>query len=410
MPKYSFKARNAAGGLVEGARVTSSEKELVSMLRNEGLIVFSVGEVRDRLASTDQKGKKVKKGGNVKYQEIAIFCRQLATLINAGVSILDAIEDVSEMVTTQKFQKILKTAATDIREGATLSDAMRKHQKVFGKVFIALISAGEKSGQVGQVLMELATYQEGVVKLRRKIKSASSYPLFIAAFFGVAIIGLVFFLIPRFQSMFESFGAELPFATRVVVGISNMMLHNAPIVVLLAGGAVGGMVMVYRTAPGRLFVDRFLLNMPIFGDMITKIVFARFFQTLATLLKSGTDIISSLEIASRTADNMYVEKIIETIKDKVVEGSTMSDEMGKEPIFPAMVVRMTAIGEKSGKLDEMFVKLSDYYSDEVDAIVAAMSSIIEPVLIVALGFVVGIFVVTMYLPIFKMAAAMVSKQ
>jgi type IV pilus assembly protein PilC len=411
MPKFAFKARNAAGGLVEGSRITSSEKELVTLLRGEGLIVFSVAETRDRAAKSEKRLRKgMKRGGSITGQDMAVFCRQLATLINAGVSILDGIDDVAEMVNTEKFQKILKAIASDIREGSTFSDALRKHQKIFGKVFIALVTVGEKSGKLGKVLLDLSDYQENAVKLKRKVKAASAYPLFIAGFFFLALAGLVLFLIPRFKAMFTSFGADLPLPTKIVMAFSDACLHNFPVLLLLAIGGIVGVTMFYRTPSGRFAIDRVELNMPIFGELITKVVFARFFQTLSTLIKSGTDIVASLDIAAKTTNNLVVEKMVDQIRSKVVEGSTMSEEMAKNPLFPRMVVRMTAIGEKSGKLDELFDKLSDYYGDEVDAAVAMMSSLIEPVLIVSLGLVVGIFVVVMYLPIFRLAGAVLAKQ
>jgi type IV pilus assembly protein PilC len=410
MPRYFFKARNAAGGLVEGTRNTGSEKELVALLRNEGLIVFSASVAKEKVSRAVARGKNLKKGRAIRYQDIAIFCRQMATLINAGVSILDAIEDVADMVSSQRFQKIILSIATDIREGSSFSDAMRKHHKIFGKVFVALVATGEKSGQLAKVMTDLATYQENVIKLRRKVKAASAYPIFVGSFFGIVLIGLVLFIIPKFKAMFASFGAQLPLPTRIIMGISDFAMHNMLILFLLVAGAVAGFIMTNRTTPGKLLFDKFKLTMPLIGEIITKIAYARFFQTLSTLIISGNDIITSLDIAAQTTDNLYMEGIITSIRTKVTEGSTLSAEFAASAFFPKMVVRMTAIGEKSGKIDEMFWKLSNYYNDEVDAIVAVMSSIIEPVLIVALGLIVGIVVITMYLPIFNMAAAIISKQ
>lgn len=405
MPKYSFKAKNALNETIEGFRSAGSDQELVASLKGEGLFVFQIKTAKEELAQKGKTAKKKLKGGGVTQQDIAIFCRQLSTLINAGVSILDGIEDVSEMVSTARFQKILKGIAADVRGGSALSDALKKHQKIFGKVFISLIGSGEKSGQLGKTLVDLADYEEDSVKLKRQVKAASTYPAFIGVFFTGALGGLIFVLIPKFKAMFASFGAELPLPTRIVMAISDAAIHNIVWILLLLGGITTGIVSAYRTTAGRMFFDRMTLRLPVFGDMILKIVLARFFKTMATLIVSGTDIIASLDIAGKVADNLYIETIIVNIRNKIVEGSTLSEEMDKSEVFPKMVVRMTSVGEKSGQMDEMFDKISDYYSSEVDAMVTSMSSIIEPFLIVALGGIVGLFVVVMYLPIFKLAGA-----
>ncbi len=416
MPNYLYKARNENGELVQGSRIAVTERDLAMQLRAEKLSVFSIDGSGDPMGSSTvaslkaSLNKQFKSGGKITYQDIAVFCRQLATLINAGVSILDAIEDISEMVSTQKFKVLLKTVATDVRQGDTLSGALRKHVKVFGKIFIALVAAGEKSGQLGKVLKDLSAYMENSVKLSGKVKSAMAYPTFVAVFFVVALLGMIFFMVPRFKSLFAQFGAELPLPTKITVAISDTLIHNAPFAFLIVGAIVAFFLYVNKTPKGKLFFDNSKLKIPIFGPMLIKIVMARFFQTLATLIKSGNDIVSSLDISAKTTDNMFMEKIVDQIKTRVVEGSTLSEELGKHPIFPAMVVRMAAVGEKSGQLDELFYRVSEYYNDEVDAIVASMSAVIEPVLIVVMGGLVGTFIITMYLPIFKIAGAVLGKQ
>ncbi len=410
MAKFNFKAKNALNEVVEGARNAVSEKELISALRNEGLAVYSVEEAAAE-AGVKARIKQIRSGGHggVNAQDIAVFCRQMATLINAGVNILDAIDDISEMATSSRLRAVLKTVGSNVREGSTLSDAMKRHDKVFGRVFVSMIEAGEKSGKLGKVLQDLASYTENSVKLQRKMKAASVYPAFIVCFLIATMMVLVLFIIPRFESMFASFGAELPLPTKIVMGFSRAVINNIMLIILAVAGAVTGVVMSYKTPAGRMIIDRFVLSIPIFGPIVKKVVFARFFQTFGTLLRSGVDIVASLEIAARVTNSLPVQRVIETIRTKVIEGSSLSAEMEKHGIFPRMVVRMTAVGEKSGQIDEMCEKMSDYYSDEVDTAVAAMSSIIEPLLIVLLGIVVGVAVVAMYLPIFKLAGAMMGK-
>ena len=406
MAKYYFKARNAKNELIEGARSASSEKDALSALASEGLVVFSIEESSEKFAKTEKKSLSGGSRGGVKFQDIAIFCRQFATLINAGVTIVDAIEDVGEMSLNLKLRDIIKKISADIRGGSTLADAMRKYYGTFGAVFIALVAAGEKSGKLGKILKDLAGYLENSVKLKRKVQSASAYPAFIAVFFAAALAGIVLVLIPKFSEMFAGLGAELPLPTKIVMGISNIAIANFPIVLIGSVLAFFAFRMFHKTDAGKAFVDSTMLRLPIFGEIMKKVIFARFFHTLSTLIKSGNDVVSSLEIAAKVADNVYIEGKIMNVKNRVIEGATISDEMEKLKIFPKMVCRMTAVGEKSGQLEEMFEKLSDYYTDEVDAAVAAMASILEPLLIIMIGGVVGVVVVTMYLPIFQIGSSM----
>ncbi|MGA2091614.1 MAG: type II secretion system F family protein [Endomicrobiales bacterium] len=420
MAKYSFRAKNSQGEHVDGSRDAESEKDLLNILRSEGLVVYSIKASEGEKAQPKEKEKekdkekKVRKpllsSRSITQQDIAVFCRQLSALINAGISILDGIDDLATMVTNPQFSRTLKGIGADIRGGSNLSDALKKHQKIFGRIFIAMVGVGEKTGKLGDVLSEMSTYLEHAVQLRRKVQSAAAYPAFIGAFFFASVAAIVLLLIPKFKMMFASFGAALPLPTKIAFAISDMTLAHLPLFLIAGVCIIVGVVMTYRTTSGRLFVDTWQLHVPILGEIIGKILFARFFQTLATLLRSGVDLVVSLEIASRVMNNGYMESVIASVRTSVIEGSTLANAFEKFPMFPRMVVRMTAVGEKSGRLDEMFVKLSGYYGDEVDGIVATLSSLIEPLLIVLMGGVVGIFVLVMYLPIFKLAGAMMSGQ
>ena len=403
---------NSQNESVEGSREATSEKELVAALRSEGLAVLTVsrGEQDNEVFSVKKKPRSSRRSGGVSSNDIAIFCRQFATLLNSGVNVLDAVDDASEMTSSARLSVILKEVSNDIRSGSSLSEGLHKHVKVFGIVFVSMIEAGEKSGKLGKILQDLANYTENSVKLKRKVKAASVYPAFIAVFFFFTMSVLVLFIIPRFESMFKSFGAELPLPTRIVMGASRLAIHNIVWIVLAMLASVVGFIMFYRTTPGRMAVDRFKLKVPIFGPIVGKVIFARYFMTFATLIRSGVDVVGSLEIASKVTDNLPLQRIIERIRQRIIEGSSLSEEMEKSSIFPRMVVRMSSVGEKSGKLDEMYEKMADYYGDEVDAAVQTMSSVIEPILIVLMGGMVGIAVTAMYLPIFKLASAMMAKQ
>lgn len=417
MPKFVFKAKNLIGENVDGTREAASEQELLAALRSEGLVVFFVkGHSADKAPDKDKKpgmprtlsAKQPLFGGSISDQDVAVFCRQAAALINAGISIVDAMDDLSTIVANPRFGRIIKTVAADIRSGVTLSDAMKRHQKIFGQLFVAMVAVGEKTGKLGTVLEEMAAYLEKAVALKRKVKSAAAYPGFIAGFFAFAVTGIVFFLIPRFKAMFSSFGAELPYPTKIAFAVSDWCVAHFPLLSLAGIGTIVAMIMVYRTPSGRFLIDTWQLRMPIFGDIISKVLFARFFQTLSTMLRSGVDLLVSLEIAGRVMGNGYMEKVVDTVRTRVVEGATLATAFEQHAVFPRIAVRMTAVGEKSGRLDDMFVKLSGYYNDEVDSVVAGLSSLIEPLLIVVMGGLVGGLVIVMYLPIFRLAGAMMS--
>ncbi|MFC2048949.1 type II secretion system F family protein [Elusimicrobiota bacterium] len=408
MPKYIYKARDNRGKLIEGVEFANSKKDIVGILDEQGLLAVSVEEVKGKPEKQTEKKKKkeVLKRGRIRQTDIALFCRQMATMINAGVSIIESIEDIAQMVLNSKLRKVLQLVADSIRKGDSLSEAMKRHPRVFNRFFVSMVRAGEESGNLDLVLNDLSKYLENGIKLQRKMRSASMYPMFIGGFFFLVVIGLVLFLIPRFKTLFSSMGAELPLPTKIVMNISDVMVKNLPALVVIAVGIVLFFVAMYKNKVGRYYIDSFILRIPIAGILITKAVLTRFFSTLATLLKSGVDIVASLEIAGNVISNLPAERIVSNIRIKIMEGSSLAAEMGKHPLFPRMPVRMVSIGEKAGKIDEMLNRVAEYYTDEVDATVEGFSSLVEPVLIVFLGLVVGLFIIAMYLPIFKMALSM----
>lgn len=408
MAKYIYKARDKTGQLVEGVVQADSSREVVAALNNKDLIAVSVEEIK---AVADKKKKvreKVIRKG-IKPKDIAVFCRQMATMINAGVSVIEAIEDIAQTTLNLRFKRILSRVGNDIKTGSALSESLNRHPNIFNQLFVSMMRAGEESGNLDVVLMDLAKYLESMVALKRKIKSASMYPIFILSFMGLVTAGLVLFLVPKFKNLFLSLGADLPLPTQIVMMCSDLAIRNIHWLVLIVGGALFFLYSIYHTRLGRLKIDTVVLAIPIIGLIVSKVILTRFFQTLATLIKSGVDIVASLEIASKVVNNLFAEQVINNIRFRIMEGSTLSDEMSKYFFFPKISVRMTSIGEKSGKMDEMFVKIAEYYNDEIDATVEGLSSLIEPVLIVALGLIIGVFVVSMYLPVFKMAMALVGQ-
>ncbi|NLB34862.1 MAG: type II secretion system F family protein [Elusimicrobia bacterium] len=407
MKRYKYKARDQEGKLVSGFKNALSQKEVADALNRENLIAVSIDEVRRAKKSKKAKSETSNTGkGKVSPQEVAIFCRQLTTMLGAGVSVAEAIEDLGKAENNQKFQNVLMQVVADVRSGLALTEAFSKHPSVFSDLFVHMLSSGEESGKLAQVLEDLAIYLEKSVKLKNQVKSAMMYPSFVGGFFLLVLFGLVFFMVPMFEDLFSSFGAELPGPTQITVNISNALISNLPIVVVLLVLAIVGIRAAYKTKGGRMFFDKLKISIPVFGPLILKVTMSRFFQTLSTLLKSGIDVIGSLDVAAKVSGSAPVEDIVMKVRTGIVEGSSLSEELEKYDIFPRLTVSMASAGEKSGALDDLLDKISDYYTDEVDADVAGLSSLIEPVMIVSLGLLVGVFVITMYLPIFQMAGVM----
>ncbi|MDR1195682.1 MAG: type II secretion system F family protein [Endomicrobium sp.] len=414
MPLFKYQAVDSKGQTVRGTKEFPSKREVISFLRGEGLIPVSIEEgggakaALTRSFSNAVKPKyksAAKTPGAIKIDDIALFCRQLATLVGAGVNLLEAVDDISDMSNNPKMRATLKEVAEELRSGTPLSDALKKH-KMFTKTLTSMVEVGERSGKLSKVLGDLALYLENNVKLIRKIKSASTYPLFIGCFFVLVLLALIVGIIPRFEEMFMSFGADLPAPTKIVMGVSRFVISNGLWIFLGAVSLVVGFILFKKTPRGNLLYCQLLFKMPIFGKIYMKMVLARFFQTLSTLVKSGVDIVASLDISTNVMDNSFAESIMRKVKAKVLEGNQLGMEMERYEMFPRMVTRMTIVGEKSGQLDAMFDKITDYFTDEVDAAVATISSVIEPVLIIGLGFIVGLAVTAMYLPIFYLASAM----
>ena len=412
MPKFIYKAQNAQGLTVSGFIEAKTYDEAMGILSLKNFSKIDIREKRmsifDFFIALNDKIEKSTSSKKVKLQELAIMSRQLATLVDAGVSLLDAVSEVSSMVQNKYFSSVLLNICDDIKAGQKLSTSIEKYKNIFDNTYISLVNLGEKTGNLGKVFIDLADYLESNVRLIRKIKSASSYPIFVGVFFVVVFCGIVFILIPKFQDMFASFGATLPLPTMIIMNFSNFLLDKIWIVIVFVLVCFISFKSFIKTSVGLMVWHKFLFKIPIFAPIYTKMLFARFFHTLSALVQSGVDIVESIQIASNSVANVYIKDLLRQIKDSVVAGKFFSESMEKYKIFPKMAVKMVSVGEKTGNLEKMFSKISDYYNDEVDATVAGISSVIEPVLIIGLGLMVGICVVALYLPIFNMANAMVS--
>ncbi len=397
MTDFAYTAKAANGKTVQGIRAAESEMGLVSLLRKENLTVISV-------APASAVSKKPKpKSGKVKVKDLAILCRQLSAMLDAGLPVLESLESISDQIDSQVLAQVLAQVSVNIEAGATLSQSLERHDKVFSILFIAMVRAGEEAGALPSVLDRLGDYLEARDALTRKIRSASTYPAFIAGFFVVAVAGIMLFLIPQFEGIFADFDLQLPALTQFLIVLSRFIGHNL-VWELLAMGAGFYAFWRWRATPGgKRTLDGLILRSPIFGKLVLKASVARFSKTLGTLMDNGVSVVAALEIVSRTSGNTIVREAIDMVGDGVVNGATISDKLSESSVFPKMVVSMVSAGEGAGNLPEMLDKVSDFYTKEVDAAVDALTSMIEPALIVGLGAIVTVVVLAIYLPIFQMA-------
>ena len=395
MSKFVYSARPAAGGDIRSGELeVKSKDEVLSYLHRQKMIPVSVREKKAVISRTI--------GTGIKTLDIVIFTRQFATMINSGLPLVQSLDILAEQTENQFLRKVIQEVLYDVESGHTLADAMGKHPKVFTDLYVNMVAAGEAGGILDTILLRLATFLEKNDALIRKIKGAMIYPAVIFSVDGMAVVILLIFVIPTFQSMFESSGVPLPLPTRIVIGMSDFLQNYWWAV---AAGVLGlgfAIRQTYQTDGGRLAIDRILLGLPIFGDLQRKAAVARFTRTLGTLVSSGVSILEGLEITAKTAGNRVIHDAVMGSRASIAGGETIAGPLKESGVFPPMVVQMINVGEQTGGLDEMLTKIADFYDEEVDAAVEALLSAMEPIMIVVLGVVVGGMIVAMYLPIFDM--------
>ncbi len=397
MAEFVWEARARTGELRKGSREADSEEAVNQWLRNQQL---QPTRVRRKLGSIS-----LQIGTGVGHKDIVTFTRLFATMIDAGLPIVQCLDILQGQTENKAFATILRDIKSSVEQGSTFSDALRRHPKVFDQLYTNLVQAGEVGGILDTILNRLAVYIEKAMKLRRQVQGALVYPsIVVVVFVGVLSI-LLGFVIPGFQTMFKDFGAkdDLPGLTKAVMVASQFFIHNILWIVLGTIGAVTALVYGIRTPRGRKIFDRTLLRMPVLGDVLRKIAVARFTRTLGTLLASGVPILDAMEIVAKTAGNVIVEEAIMYSRAKISEGKNMAQPLLETNVFPAMVVQMVGVGEQTGMLDAMLNKIADFYEEEVDVAVTAMTSLIEPVMMVIVGGTVGVVLIAMYLPIFSLA-------
>jgi type IV pilus assembly protein PilC len=371
----------------------------VAALRREQILVTRITPSK---AKAEAKSKAGKMGKKVSAKNLAVFTRQFSVMIDAGLPLVQCLDILGSQNDDKNFAAVIGQTRSDVESGASLADAMRKHPKTFDSLFTNMIAAGEAGGILDTILKRLATYIEKAVKLAGQVKSAMIYPIAVIVIAGLVVGVILWKVIPTFANLFEGLGAELPLPTRVVIALSNgLVTYFLPLAGLMAA-IVYGIKRYYATEAGRRVFDRLLLKLPILGDILRKIAVARFCRTLATLISSGVPILDGLEITAKTSGNSIIEDAIMTTRKSIERGETISVPLKETAVFPPMVTQMIGVGEATGALDTMLAKIADFYEEEVDAAVAGLLTLLEPIMIAVLGAIVGGIVIAMYLPIFDL--------
>jgi type IV pilus assembly protein PilC len=396
MPSFTYIARDSLSGReIRSSVEASSEANAVAALLNRNLLVVSIHE---KIA---KKGKT--SGGKVALQDLVIFTRQLATMVDAGLAMVQSLQALADQTDNKIMRDVIKDITSRVEGGDSFSDALQKHPKVFSRLYYSMVGAGEKGGLLAEILSRLATYLENASRLRKKVKSAMMYPTVVT----VVAIGITIFLlvkvVPVFSDIFSSLGGKLPTPTQYLINVSNAMQHYFVYMMLGAGAIIFGWLYYINTPPGRAFWDARRIKLPIFGSIAHKICLARFAGTFASLVRSGVPILEVLAIVQNTVGNVVMENALKTASSDIEKGEGISAALGKHPVFPVMIIRMMTAGEQTGKIDAMLERVADFLDEEIETTLSGLTSLIEPLLIVFLGVVVGGIVICMFLPIFKLS-------
>jgi type IV pilus assembly protein PilC len=399
VPVYVWKGRTVGGEIQSGELTFDTQDEALQSLRKKRIIITSVREKKG-----DIKFKMPSIGASVSTRDLAIFTRQFATMINAGLPLVQCLDILSKQTEKERFRGIIAQVMREVEAGNTLAESLGKkeNQNAFDELYVNMVEAGEAGGILDDILQRLATFIEKAEALKRKIQGAMVYPAVVMTVAMMATAFMLIFIIPTFARMFTGFGADLPLPTKIVMGLSSFLRSFWWVMLLGIGAITFGTQRYYQTERGHLEIDRLLLKVPVIGDVIRKGAVARFTRTLGTLISSGVPILTGLEITARTSGNRVIQEAIMAARASIREGETIAAPLRASTVFPPMVVQMISVGEETGALDDMLTRIADFYDDEVDTAVDALTSLIEPIMIVFMGGVVGGMVVAMYLPMFKL--------
>ncbi|MBI5970282.1 MAG: type II secretion system F family protein [Deltaproteobacteria bacterium] len=399
MPTFVYTATVPGGGEKKGEVEAPNLAQATATLKRQNMIPSSISEKKAGGFSISFGG------GSVKTKEVVIFSRQFATMIDAGLPLVQCLDILSSQQENPAFKKILIEVKGAVEGGSTFADALRKHPKAFDDLYVNLIAAGEIGGILDTILSRLSGFMEKSEKLKGKIKSAMTYPTAVIVIAAIIVTGLLVFVVPIFQGMFEGMGRALPLPTQMVVNMSNAMKKAWWLIGMIIAGIIIGLKQAYKTPKGRRIMDIVFLRLPVVGDLIRKTAVARFTRTLGTMLSSGVPILEALEIVAKTAGNMIIMEAIMQARNSLSQGKTLAEPLIETKVFPGMVTQMIAVGEQTGALDAMLTKIADFYEEEVDVAVDGLTALIEPMLMAFLGVVVGGLVIALYLPIFQVAGA-----
>lgn len=399
MPTFSYVARAKNGAKQQGTLNAPNRQAALNILQQRGL-------QPDRLVEERAKGGAGRLNKRVRTADLLVFTRQLSTVVSSGLPLLQGLDILADQTDDPNFSAIIDAVARDVEAGETFSDALRKFPRAFPDLYVSMIRAGEAGGNLDGVLLQLADYLEATEDLKRRIRSAMTYPVVAFSMILLIAAGLIVFVVPQFAEIFASFGRELPAPTRILIRISDALRtwYAWGIAIVAIVGTIAALRIYRQTETGRYNLDAFKLRLPIFGDLMRKVAISRFTRTLSTLTRSGVAILHALEIVERTAGNEVYARAIRQAADSVRNGETLAEPLARSEVFPAMVTRMIAVGEKTGALEAMLMKISDFYDSEVRAKVDTLTSLIEPILIALMGVIVGGIVIALFMPILQLSS------
>ena len=396
MAIFAYTARETATGReIRNTVEALTEQAAIAALLNRNLLVV---EIREKVAKRGQT-----KGGKVALNDLVVFTRQHATMIDAGIGVVQSLQALADQTPNKVMRDTIRDLCTRVESGESFSEALARHPKAFNRLYVAMVSAGEKGGLLAEILSRLATYLENTERLRKKVKTALMYPTVVSVVAVVITIFLLVRVIPTFKEVYDGFGAKLPLPTEIMIGLSELVKHYLLLMIVLAGAGVWTWLWWIKTKAGRDFWDKQRIKLPVFGSIAHKICLARFTRTLSSLVRSGVPILEVLQIVSQTVGNTVMEKAIKTAASDIERGEGISAALAKHPVFPTMVVRMLSAGEQTGNIDTMLERVANFLDEEIDTTLSGLMSLIEPLLIVFLGVVIGGMVICMFLPIFNLA-------
>jgi type IV pilus assembly protein PilC len=396
MPSYAYVARDVASGReIRSSLDAGTEQAAIATLLNRNLLVVSIQE------RVGRKGKTA--GGRVALADLVVFTRQLATMIDAGLAMVQSLQALAEQTSNKVMRDVIKDVCARVEGGDSFAEALVKHPKVFNRLYVCMVGAGERGGLLAEILARLATYLENTARLRKKVKSACMYPTVVTVVAIAITIFLLVRVVPVFATIYENFGKDLPGPTKFLISLSDFVKTNLLILLGAGAGAVYGWFAFIKTKKGREFWDRTRIQLPIFGPIAHKICLARFARTMASLVRSGVPILEVLGITANTIGNVIMEKAVRTAASDIERGDSISSALGKHQVFPVMIIRMITAGEQTGRIENMLERVSGFLEEEVETTLSGLTSLIEPLLIVFLGVTVGGIAICMFLPIFKLA-------